>query len=134
MDAVSVESLPLGFRFRPTDAELVNHYLKGKITGRIKSEIEVIPEIDVCKCEPWDVPGDHSPFRSQFLLLPSRSCCQILPFVCIGPKCLFPLFFRLRKKRFFVHALISPRGFVRNIQFRIWHCVQSFAFQHCFCL
>ncbi|CAL9154601.1 unnamed protein product [Musa hybrid cultivar] len=56
MAVLSVESLPLGFRFRPTDVELVNHYLKGKITGRIKSEDEVISEIDICKCEPWDLP------------------------------------------------------------------------------
>ncbi|CAL9087309.1 unnamed protein product [Musa textilis] len=56
MALLSVESLPLGFRFRPTDVELVNHYLKGKITGRIKSEVEVISEIDICKCEPWDLP------------------------------------------------------------------------------
>ncbi|XP_009389911.2 uncharacterized protein LOC103976433 isoform X2 [Musa acuminata AAA Group] len=56
MAVLSVESFPLGFRFRPTDVELVNHYLKGKITGRIKSEDEVISEIDICKCEPWDLP------------------------------------------------------------------------------
>ncbi|OAY73162.1 NAC domain-containing protein 14 [Ananas comosus] len=54
---VPLQSLPLGFRFHPTDEELVNHYLKRKINGRIKSEAEVIPEIDVCKCEPWDLPG-----------------------------------------------------------------------------
>ncbi|RRT52343.1 hypothetical protein B296_00047379 [Ensete ventricosum] len=58
MVVLSAESLPLGFRFRPTDVELVNHYLKGKISGRIKSEVEVIPEIDVCKYEPCDLPGD----------------------------------------------------------------------------
>ncbi|KAG6479459.1 uncharacterized protein LOC122019717 isoform X1 [Zingiber officinale] len=57
MAAFSVDSLPLGFRFRPTDVELVNHYLKGKIRGRIKSEVEVIPVIDVCKCDPWDLPA-----------------------------------------------------------------------------
>ncbi|CAL9766914.1 unnamed protein product [Musa acuminata subsp. burmannicoides] len=56
MVVLSAESLPLGFRFRPTDVELVNHYLKGKISGRIKSEVEVIPEIDVCKYEPCDLP------------------------------------------------------------------------------
>lgn len=57
MAAIALASLPLGFRFHPTDEELVNHYLKRKITGRIKSETQVIPEIDVCKCEPWDLPG-----------------------------------------------------------------------------
>lgn len=60
---VPLESLPLGFRFHPTDEELVNHYLKRKINGRIRSEIEVIPEVDVCKCEPWDLP-DKALIRS----------------------------------------------------------------------
>ncbi|CAL9131228.1 unnamed protein product [Musa acuminata var. zebrina] len=49
--------LPVGFRFHPTDEELVSHYLRGKNTGRIKPHDDVIPEIDVCKCEPWDLPG-----------------------------------------------------------------------------
>ncbi|KAJ6797302.1 NAC domain-containing protein 62-like [Iris pallida] len=63
MTVVPLEALPLGFRFHPTDEELVNHYLKRKINGRIRSELEVIPEIDVCKCEPWDLP-DKSLIRS----------------------------------------------------------------------
>lgn len=57
MGVVPLKSLPLGFRFHPTDEELVNHYLKRKLNGRIRSEIEVIPEVDVCKYEPWDLPG-----------------------------------------------------------------------------
>ena len=64
MTAIALELLPLGFRFHPTDEELVNHYLKRKITGRIKSDVEVIPEVDVCKCEPWDLPGINFPLFS----------------------------------------------------------------------
>ncbi|KAI4365307.1 hypothetical protein MLD38_021301 [Melastoma candidum] len=62
MGVVAMDSLPLGFRFRPTDEELISHYLRLKINGR-HSEVEVIPEIDVCKCEPWDLP-DRSVIRS----------------------------------------------------------------------
>ncbi|KAM7459776.1 hypothetical protein LguiA_005508 [Lonicera macranthoides] len=48
-------SLPPGFRFHPTDEELVAYYLKRKINGRT-IELEVIPEVDLYKCEPWDLP------------------------------------------------------------------------------
>ncbi|CAL5003963.1 unnamed protein product [Urochloa decumbens] len=61
---MELKALPLGFRFHPTDEELIRHYLKGKVTGQINSEVEVIPEIDVCKCEPWDLP-DKSLIRSE---------------------------------------------------------------------
>lgn len=49
-------SLPPGFRFHPTDEELVAYYLKRKINGR-RIELEIIPEVDLYKCEPWDLPG-----------------------------------------------------------------------------
>ncbi|KAL6530983.1 hypothetical protein OROHE_014465 [Orobanche hederae] len=56
-------SLPPGFRFHPTDEELVAYYLNRKINGR-KIDLEIIPEVDLYKCEPWDLPGKS--------LLPSK--------------------------------------------------------------
>lgn len=47
---------PVGFRFHPTDEELVDHYLKLKILG-MDSHVDIIPEVYVCKWEPWDLPG-----------------------------------------------------------------------------
>lgn len=55
MAVLSLNSLPLGFRFRPTDEELVDFYLRMKINGH-NDEVSVISEIDVCKREPWDLP------------------------------------------------------------------------------
>ncbi|KAB1212132.1 NAC domain-containing protein 74 [Morella rubra] len=55
--------LPPGFRFHPTDEELVNYYLKRKINGQ-EIELDIIPEVDLYKCEPWEL-SDKS-------FLPSR--------------------------------------------------------------
>lgn len=48
-------SLPPGFGFHPTDEELVAYYLKRKVHGH-KIELDIIPEVDLYKCEPWDLP------------------------------------------------------------------------------
>ncbi|KAL2536396.1 NAC domain-containing protein 60-like [Forsythia ovata] len=45
-----------GFRFSPTDEELIEYYLKKKLMGFVKC-VEVIPEVDICRHEPWDLPA-----------------------------------------------------------------------------
>ncbi|KAI3730772.1 hypothetical protein L1987_61949 [Smallanthus sonchifolius] len=44
-----------GFRFHPTDEELVGFYLKRKIQQRPLS-IELIKQLDIYKHDPWDLP------------------------------------------------------------------------------
>lgn len=53
---MSPVGLPPGFRFHPTDEELVNYYLKRKINGQ-EIELDIIPEVDLYKCEPWELAG-----------------------------------------------------------------------------
>ncbi|PRQ18721.1 putative transcription factor NAM family [Rosa chinensis] len=48
-------SLPPGFRFHPTDEELVGYYLSRKLEG-LEFELEVIPVIDLYKFDPWELP------------------------------------------------------------------------------
>ncbi|WOL19546.1 NAC domain-containing protein [Canna indica] len=52
---MSALSLPPGFRFRPTDDELVGYYLKRKVDG-LSIELEIIPVIELYKYEPWELP------------------------------------------------------------------------------
>ncbi|KAF7013989.1 hypothetical protein CFC21_028025 [Triticum aestivum] len=49
-------SLPPGFRFHPTDEEVVTHYLTPKAVNNAFSCL-VIADVDLNKTEPWDLPG-----------------------------------------------------------------------------
>ncbi|XP_074357514.1 NAC domain-containing protein 53-like [Apium graveolens] len=49
-------SLAPGFRFHPTDEELVRYYLRRKICGK-PFRFDAISDIDIYKVEPWDLPG-----------------------------------------------------------------------------
>nr|UPI48797.1 NAC transcription factor 28 [Fagopyrum tataricum] len=48
--------LPPGFRFHPTDDELVNHYLCRKCAGSPIS-VPIVAEIDLYRYNPWELPG-----------------------------------------------------------------------------
>jgi len=55
--------LPPGFRFHPTDDELVNHYLCRKCAS-LPIAVPIIKEIDLYKFDPWHLPGTYSLFLS----------------------------------------------------------------------
>lgn len=50
--------VPPGFRFHPTDEELVDYYLRKKI-GSKKIDLDVIKDVDLYKIEPWDLQGTY---------------------------------------------------------------------------
>ncbi|KAI4334215.1 hypothetical protein L6164_018931 [Bauhinia variegata] len=51
-----MEELPPGFRFYPTEEELVCFYLHHKLQGQRDDMNRVIPVIDIYQVEPWDLP------------------------------------------------------------------------------
>lgn len=52
--------VPPGFRFHPTDEELVDYYLRKKVASK-RIEIDFIKDIDLYKIEPWDLQGLSNP-------------------------------------------------------------------------
>ncbi|KAG9446627.1 hypothetical protein H6P81_012755 [Aristolochia fimbriata] len=63
--ANGVVRLPPGFRFHPTDEELVVQYLKRKVFS-CPLPASIIPDIDVAKFDPWDLPGNSERERYFF--------------------------------------------------------------------
>ncbi|GLT87372.1 hypothetical protein SLE2022_054590 [Rubroshorea leprosula] len=49
-------SLPPGFRFHPTDEELILHYLRKKLTST-PFPVSIIADVDIYKFDPWDLPA-----------------------------------------------------------------------------
>lgn len=48
--------LPPGFRFHPTDEEIITHYLTDKVMNS-RFSASAIAEVDLNKNEPWDLPS-----------------------------------------------------------------------------
>ncbi|KAI4352667.1 hypothetical protein L6164_006895 [Bauhinia variegata] len=59
----SPTSLAPGFRFHPTDEELVIYYLKRKVYGK-SFRFDAISEVDVYKSEPWEL-SDKSRLKTR---------------------------------------------------------------------
>lgn len=55
-DPLTQLSLPPGFRFYPTDEELLVQYLCRKVAGHDFS-LPIIAEIDLYKFDPWVLPS-----------------------------------------------------------------------------
>ena len=64
----SFSQVPPGFRFHPTDEELVDYYLRKKVASR-RIDLDVIKEIDLYKIEPWDLQGTQCHFFFPFIFL-----------------------------------------------------------------
>ncbi|KAJ1266953.1 hypothetical protein BS78_07G019300 [Paspalum vaginatum] len=46
--------VPPGFRFHPTEEELLNYYLRKKVASQ-QIDLDVIRDVDLNKLEPWDI-------------------------------------------------------------------------------
>ncbi|CAL0315203.1 unnamed protein product [Lupinus luteus] len=55
MEGSTSSELPPGFRFHPTDEELIVHYLCNQATSK-PCPASIIPEVDIYKFDPWELP------------------------------------------------------------------------------
>ncbi|KAH7672394.1 NAC domain-containing protein [Dioscorea alata] len=53
-DHPTFKDLPTGYRFQPTDEELITHYLSNKAMNPSLTS-RAIPDVNFNKCEPWDL-------------------------------------------------------------------------------
>jgi hypothetical protein len=47
-----------GFRFHPTEEELIEFYLRRKVEGK-RFNVELIAFLDLYRFDPWELPGNH---------------------------------------------------------------------------
>lgn len=54
-----------GFRFHPTEEELVEFYLRRKVEGK-RFNVELITFLDLYRYDPWELPGIYYYYYSFF--------------------------------------------------------------------
>lgn len=55
-ESIAAASIYPGFRFAPTDEELISYYLKNKVEGS-QDSVGLIAVVEINKFEPWDLPA-----------------------------------------------------------------------------
>jgi hypothetical protein len=71
--------LPPGFRFHPTDEELILHYLRNRAASA-QCPVPIIADVDIYKFDPWDLPCKliiHPSLRTSYSICTQRSLTVI---------------------------------------------------------
>lgn len=63
--------LPPGFRFHPTDEELILHYLRKRLLAAPCPAL-IIADVDIYKYNPWDLPGDLTSLKNFHFIISRR--------------------------------------------------------------
>lgn len=64
-----------GFRFHPTEEELVEFYLRRKVEGK-RFNVELITFLDLYRYDPWELPGNY------LYILPNTPSPSRHPILC----------------------------------------------------
>uniref|UniRef100_A0A0A9GFU0 NAC domain-containing protein n=1 Tax=Arundo donax TaxID=35708 RepID=A0A0A9GFU0_ARUDO len=70
---LGLAGLPIGFRFCPTDEELLLHYLRHKALG-CPLPADIIPVADLARLHPWDLVAGDGDGERFFFHLPATRC------------------------------------------------------------
>ena len=84
--------VPPGFRFHPTEEELLQYYLRKKVSFD-KIDLDVIRDVDLNKLEPWDIQGTYC-IKLLLLLNQTLITLMIIIMTCSLISLLLVLFYR----------------------------------------
>jgi hypothetical protein len=68
--AAAYACVPPGFRFHPTEEELVGYYLARKVASQKIDDLDIIREVDLYRIEPWDLQGMYGWMHVPIISIP----------------------------------------------------------------